>query len=178
MRLAGFLFFTALAVACGARTGLPQTRPHSPLCGNGVVDPGEACDQGSANADAPAFSVTQGNTTLQVRPIVQDRSAASFYDLVGFSSHSGLEVEGESRLYLYLDVTTHALSLVINHNIVNKGTGAAKKRFDGGNVSRVVSDVIRYIAYEEGRDALIASFGKKGNPTPAEAAQLAPKNSA
>ena len=31
-----------------------------------------------------------------------------------------------------------------------------------GNVSRVVSDAIRYIAYEEGRDALIASFGGKG----------------
>jgi hypothetical protein len=39
-------------------------------------------------------------------------------------------------------------------------------------VSRVVSDAVRYIAYEEGRDALIASFGGKGKPTPAEAAQL------
>jgi hypothetical protein len=43
------------------------------------------------------------------------------------------------------------------------------KRIYGGNVSRVVSDAIRYIAYEEGRDALIASFGGKGKPTPAEA---------
>ncbi len=46
------------------------------------------------------------------------------------------------------------------------------KRVHGGNVSRVVSDEIRYIAYEEGRDALIASFGGKGKPSPAEAAQL------
>ena len=46
------------------------------------------------------------------------------------------------------------------------------KRIYDGNVSRVVSDAIRYIAYEEGRDALIASFGGKGRPTPAEAAQL------
>jgi hypothetical protein len=46
------------------------------------------------------------------------------------------------------------------------------KRVHDGNVSRVVSDAIRYIAYEEGRDALIASFGGKGNPTPVEAAQL------
>jgi hypothetical protein len=46
------------------------------------------------------------------------------------------------------------------------------KRVYGGNVSRVVSDAIRYIAYEEGRDALIASFGGKGKPTPAEAAGL------
>jgi hypothetical protein len=46
------------------------------------------------------------------------------------------------------------------------------KRVYGGNVSRVVSDAIRYIAYEEGRDALIASFGKKGKPTPEEAREL------
>jgi hypothetical protein len=46
------------------------------------------------------------------------------------------------------------------------------KRVYEGNVSRVVSDAIRYIAYEEGRDALIASFGSRGKPTPAEAARL------
>jgi hypothetical protein len=43
------------------------------------------------------------------------------------------------------------------------------KRIYGGNVSRVISDAIRYIAYEEGRDALIASFGAKGKPTAEEA---------
>ncbi len=42
----------------------------------------------------------------------------------------------------------------------------------GGNVSRVVSEAIRYIAYEEGRDALIASFRGSGSPTPAEAAEM------
>jgi hypothetical protein len=46
------------------------------------------------------------------------------------------------------------------------------KRVYGGNVSRVVSDAVRYIAYEEGRDALIASFEGKGEPTSAEAARL------
>jgi len=46
------------------------------------------------------------------------------------------------------------------------------RRIYDGNVSRVVSDAIRYIAYEEGRDALITSFRGKGKPTPAEAAQL------
>lgn len=42
------------------------------------------------------------------------------------------------------------------------------KRVYGGNVSRVISDAVRYIAYEEGRDALIATFGPKGTPTPEE----------
>ena len=46
------------------------------------------------------------------------------------------------------------------------------KRVHGGNVSRVISDAIRYIAYEEARDALIASFGKKGKLTAEEARQL------
>ena len=46
------------------------------------------------------------------------------------------------------------------------------KRVYGGNVSRVVSDAIRYIAYEEGRDALIASFAGKGVPTAEEARRL------
>jgi len=46
------------------------------------------------------------------------------------------------------------------------------KRVYNGNVSRVVSDAIRFIAYEEARDALIASFGGRGKPTLAEAAQL------
>lgn len=46
------------------------------------------------------------------------------------------------------------------------------KRVYGGNVSRVVSDAIRYIAYEEGRDALVASFGPKGTPTREEANRL------
>jgi hypothetical protein len=46
------------------------------------------------------------------------------------------------------------------------------KRVYEGNVSRVVSDAVRYIAYEEGRDALIASFGGRGKLTPAEAARL------
>ena len=43
------------------------------------------------------------------------------------------------------------------------------KRVYGGNVSRVISDAIRYVAYEEGRDALIASFAGKGVPSVDEA---------
>ena len=46
------------------------------------------------------------------------------------------------------------------------------KRVYGGNVSRVISDAIRYVAYEEGRDALIESFGAKGRPTPDDVRRL------
>ena len=56
-----------------------------------------------------------------------------------------------------------------------RGTSILKrraKRVYGGNASSVVRDAIRYNAYEEGRDALIAAFGGKGRPTPEEAAEL------
>jgi len=46
------------------------------------------------------------------------------------------------------------------------------KRVHGGNVSRAISEAIRYLAYEEGRDAMIASFGRRGTPTEKEAAAL------
>ena len=46
------------------------------------------------------------------------------------------------------------------------------KRIYGGNVSRVVGEAIRYVAYEEGRDALIATFGGRGQPTAEEARRL------
>ena len=66
--------------------------------------------------------------------------------------------------------TTH-LSISIPTDEAKILKRRAKRAYDG-NVSRVVSDAIRYIAYEEGRDALIASFGEKGKPTLAEAAEL------
>jgi hypothetical protein len=46
------------------------------------------------------------------------------------------------------------------------------KRVYGGNVSRVISEAVRYVAYEEGRDSLIASFGGKGVPTADESRRL------
>jgi len=66
--------------------------------------------------------------------------------------------------------TTH-LSISLSTEEAKILRRRAKRVYDG-NVSRVVSDAIRYIAYEEGRDALIVSFGGKGKPTPAEATQL------
>ena len=67
--------------------------------------------------------------------------------------------------------TTSHRSLACVYTFIASLKRRAKRVYDG-NVSRVVSDAIRYIAYEEGRDALIASFGSRGKPTPAEAARL------
>jgi hypothetical protein len=92
------------------------------LCGNGVLDPGEQCDFGAGNTNTPIpFKVTQSATTLQVFPLVRAKSATAFYDYVGASSFTGLEVAFESRLYLYVDSTANALSLIVNHNIFKQG---------------------------------------------------------
>jgi hypothetical protein len=96
------------------------------LCGNGVVDPGEQCDLGSANSNTPIpFHVSQASVSFDVMPLVRAKSSVAFYDYVGASSHTGLEVQGESRLYLYIDSSTSDLSFIVNHNIFGKGSGHA-----------------------------------------------------
>ena len=47
------------------------------------------------------------------------------------------------------------------------------KALHDGNVSRVVADALRYLRYEEGRDALIESFGDVGMVTAEEVAAIA-----
>ena len=132
MRWMGILGFSIVIVACGARTELGDERPHSPLCGNGVIDPGEACDLGAANSDAsPTFAITQNGQTFVARPLAHEQSATSFYDYFSASSHTGLEEQGESRIYLYLDEKANALSLVVNHNIDGQGDGQASMRITG-----------------------------------------------
>jgi len=119
------LLWLLVLVACGARTGLD--RPRIPyLCGNGVVDPGEECDLGSSNSDtAIPFVVSQNGPSFDVLPLERSESAVSFYDYIGASSHTGLEVFEESRLYLYVESGSSHLSLIVNHNIFGQGTGSA-----------------------------------------------------
>ena len=147
--------FVIAVAACGARTELESTSPTTDasldtqkdhavvdapndvpmdvpsdvvnLCGNGVVDFGEECDLGASNSDAPVtFHVAQNGGGFDVLPVVRDKSADAYYDYVGASSHTGLEIVNESRLYLFVDSTTHDLSFVINHNIFGAGSGSAK----------------------------------------------------
>jgi hypothetical protein len=116
---------------CGARTELSTPHPAG-SCGDAVVDPGEQCDLGAGNSDAPgSFVVSQGSTAFEVTPLVRAKSSVAFYDYVGASSFTGLEVQSESRLYLYMDSTTGNLSLIVNHNIFGQGNGSANVTFDG-----------------------------------------------
>ena len=87
------------------------------VCGNDVVEPGEQCDLGAANADRPAFVVTQNNLVFAATPYVQVASSANFYDYVSASGHTGLEKLATSLILLYLDRTATALSLIVEHGI-------------------------------------------------------------
>ena len=88
------------------------------VCGNGVVELGEACDLGKDNGDKPAFLVTQpSGTHIETNMLFQKKSAIAFYDYFSASSHTGFEVAQESRLYLYADATTGRLSLILTHGI-------------------------------------------------------------
>jgi cysteine-rich repeat protein len=81
------------------------------------VEPGEQCDLGAANADRPAFVVTQSNLVFAVTPYAQVASSANFYDYVSASGHTGLEKLDTSLILLYLDRTATALSLIVEHGI-------------------------------------------------------------
>lgn len=47
------------------------------------------------------------------------------------------------------------------------------KRVHGGNISKVIADAVRYLRYEEGRDALIDAFGDEGTLTTEECEVIA-----
>jgi hypothetical protein len=96
----------------------PRDLAPGPRCGDGIVQPGEACDLGASNRDRPAFFVSQpSGLGTSTDPLARARTAVSFYDYRSSSSHTGLEVAGESRAYLYVDRTTGRLSLILNHGI-------------------------------------------------------------
>jgi len=60
---------------------------------------------------------------------------------------------------------------------LDKGDAALLRRrakaLHEGNVSRVVAEALRYVRYEEGRDALIESFGEVGMVSAEEVAEIA-----
>ncbi|MCK6589467.1 MAG: DUF4215 domain-containing protein [Polyangiaceae bacterium] len=96
-------------------------------CGDGFVQEGvEECDAGAANANVPAFLLTQGDLSRGVAPVMRGASVESFYSYSSASSHTGLEAQSESRLYLYRDPATGVLSLVTHHGIDLNSTGLAQ----------------------------------------------------
>jgi cysteine-rich repeat protein len=93
-----------------------------PNCGNGVVDPGEACDPG-AEPPLPALEVRQGTLRRPVQPLVGAVTANEFYAYGSRSGHTGFEAVNASRMYLYRWRPEAAMSLVMHHGIDEDSTG-------------------------------------------------------
>jgi cysteine-rich repeat protein len=95
-----------------------------PVCGDGKRAGAEECDLGPDNGDQPAFLVTQpSGTRIATNPLVRPQDDVAFYDYFSFSSHTGLEMVGESRAYLYVDANSGRLGLVLTHGIDLDTTG-------------------------------------------------------
>ncbi|MEW6433856.1 MAG: DUF4215 domain-containing protein [Myxococcota bacterium] len=104
-----------------------DNRCKLPVCGDGRKATTEQCDLGPANGDTPAFRITQSaGTRIGTDAIVGARTVQQFYDYRSASSHTGFEVVGESRIYLYADANTGRLSLVLTHGIDFNGTGISQ----------------------------------------------------
>jgi cysteine-rich repeat protein len=102
-----------------------------PVCGDGRRAGAEACDLGTLNGDTPAFRITQpSGTRIGTDAIVRAQTIAQFYDYRSASSHTGLEVVNESRIYLFADSATGRLSLVLTHGIDFDGTGVRQPSAD------------------------------------------------
>lgn len=89
-----------------------------PVCGDGKRAGVEECDLGPDNGNRPAFLISQpSGTRIATNPLVRDQNVIDFYDYDSFSSHTGLEQVGESRIYVYVDADSGRLSLVMTHGI-------------------------------------------------------------
>ncbi|MFO0590396.1 MAG: DUF4215 domain-containing protein [Polyangiaceae bacterium] len=129
VRLLGFASLVALSSGCGARSSLPAPDAE-PVCGDGVVDPGEECDDGPGNAGKPVISVRQGTFAKVVTPIDSDQEIVSFYSYSSSSGHTGLEAPRKSELFLHRHTATGTLSLVTEHGVDVDGTGLVQPETD------------------------------------------------
>ncbi len=65
------------------------------------------------------YTLTQGNFSQTIPAIEKPQTAASFYNYYSWSSHTGFEKIFESKVFLYRDINTNAVSLIITHDIDN-----------------------------------------------------------
>jgi len=111
------------SMGSGGRVGSGGTTGTGGYCGNGTIGPGEQCDLGVDNKAMPAFWVSQSGQGFAAVPMVGSVSCPYFYSYSSSSAHTGLEAPGTSRILLYIDKTTLALSLAFFHGVDYDSTG-------------------------------------------------------
>jgi cysteine-rich repeat protein len=100
-------------------------------CGDGYTFIGvEECDDGATNADNPAFSLSWQAASSPVLPVASVADAAIFYNYFSASGHTGFEKLNTTVLFLYVNTTTEALSLFIEHGIDFTTTGQSQALAD------------------------------------------------
>ncbi|MCA9542827.1 MAG: hypothetical protein KC613_00510, partial [Myxococcales bacterium] len=88
------------------------------------------------------FEISQPNGLIRSIPAVErPRTAAQFYNYSSASSHTGFELRARSLLFLYRDLNTDELALVITHGIDNMGQPAAERQPSGSRVRMDLSGV-------------------------------------
>jgi hypothetical protein len=95
-----------------------------------MMGPGEQCDLGTDNVTAPAFWVTQAGQGFAALPDMRSYSIKDYYGYSSASAHTGLEAVGASRILLYFDTSTLALSLVFFHGVDKDATGQSQPSSD------------------------------------------------
>jgi cysteine-rich repeat protein len=83
-------------------------------CGDGVVDPGEQCDLGSANVTLHALTQGPPGGLTPTWPLYSGQDVVAFYNYFGGSSHTGYEQTLTAYSYFYRQLPDGALSLVIH----------------------------------------------------------------
>lgn len=99
-------------------------------CGNGALDPGEACDDGPRTGWSALYLAQVGRAPIPITVVRGVQPAVVFYDYHGGSSHLGSEVAGEGRLFLYRSRQEGRTALVINHGGPQQAAARVRLKLD------------------------------------------------
>ncbi len=112
----------------GDRTdGLCTERCRLETCGNGAVDAGEQCDLGDENEDRPALAVRQEGLYNPLVPRWIEATPDVFYGYYSKSAHTGFEVAQTSNLFFTLGLDGQ-LALTTLHGIDVDATGSVQPK--------------------------------------------------
>jgi cysteine-rich repeat protein len=88
------------------------------ICGNGLIEAGEDCDDGPGNETRYALTAwQQAGFSMEAKPIERWIDAYSFAAYTSYSFHTQYEAVGRSVVFLYRDWSTGILSLFMVHGI-------------------------------------------------------------